>query len=192
MSAENTLRTFIAIELDPKLQSALHKVQDEFKKEGADVRWVKADNIHVTLKFLGEISPEKIDTVKGAMQKTFADVKPFSMGLTHLGAFPKLENPQIIWVGVTADRNSIKLIAESLEENLSKIGFKKEVRDFDPHVTLGRSRSAINKIALTKKLKAFKFPAEPLHQLVNQIVLFKSTLTPQGPVYEVLAKIELK
>ena len=191
MTSDQTLRTFIAIELDPQLQAVLHQIQEDFKKIGADVRWIKAQNIHVTLKFLGEVPPERIDSVRDLMAKTLEGFKSFSMALTHLGAFPKIENPQIIWVGTTADRNSIQQIAQSLEENLKGIGFEKEKRDFDPHVTLGRMRSSINKFALTKKMRDFEFPTTP-HQLVNQIVLFKSTLSPQGPAYEALAKIDLK
>ena len=191
MNPEPTLRTFIAIELNPKLQSLLHQIQEDLKKMGADIRWVKPENIHVTLKFLGEIPPAKIDELRDVMIKTLEPVRPFSLGLTHLGAFPKIENPQIIWVGATADRNSIQLIAQSLEKNLMDIGFEKEERDFDPHITLGRMRTSVNKFALTKKLKHFEFPATPLHQLVNQIVLFKSSLSPQGPAYEALAKIDL-
>ena len=192
MSPDQSLRTFIAIELDPKLQDALNLIQKELKEVGADVKWVKHDNIHVTLKFLGDVPLEKIDSIKSVMQTTLAPIPAFSMVLTHLGAFPKVENPQIIWVGATADKNSIKHIADSLEENLKTIGFEKEKRDFEPHITLGRMRSSQNKFALSKKIKNFQFPAECPRQLVNQVALFKSTLTPQGPIYETLAKINLK
>ena len=192
MNPGQTLRAFIAIELDPKVQAALGQIQKELKDVGADVKWVKPDNIHLTLKFLGDVSLEELDSIKGAMQTTLQPIKSFSMALTHLGAFPKVENPQIIWVGATADKNSIKSITESLEENLKGIGFEKEKRDFEPHITLGRMRSSDNKFALSKKIKNFQFPAGAPHQLVNQIALFKSTLTPQGPIYETLAKINLK
>ena len=179
----NTFRAFIAIGLDDPTHQALSEIQILLKKTGADVAWVKPNNAHLTLKFLGEISTEKIGPVAAAVE-SICHKKHFTAELTRLGAFPTVEHPQIIWIGVEKGGDHIREIARDLEESLEKIGFKKEKRGFDPHVTLGRCRSSLNRFTLFKAMK--DYPPRMISQEIRQIIFFKSTLAPQGPVYEAI------
>ncbi len=185
------LRTFIAVELDPAIQKELKSIQDHLKKSAADVTWVKPENIHVTLKFLGEISPEKAEIVKIVLKETLLGFQAFSFEMTHLGAFPKVENPRIIWAAIDAQEKNLSGMTKRLEQNLEQAGFKKDDQDFAPHITLGRLKTSTQKFALIKAIKAFNL-TQPLIQEVTKVSLFKSTLTPQGPIYEALDCIDLK
>ena len=188
---QNTLRTFIAIELESSLQENLKNIQEYLKKSGADVKWVKSENIHLTLKFLGDVSEKNIDSILGILKESLIDWPDFTFDLTYLGAFPKPENPKIIWAGITLGKEEIEKIVSMLEDKLHSIGFEKEERDFALHVTLGRLRFSTNRFALSKLIKNYSFP-EPITQNARQIILFKSTLTSSGPVYEALARFDLK
>ncbi len=187
----NTLRTFIAIELESPIQETLKKIQDHLRKSGAEVKWVNLENIHLTLKFLGDVSEEKIDSLVKNLKEVLLDRPDFTFDLTHLGAFPKPENPKIIWAGITVGKEEIAKIVSILEDRLHSIGFEKETRDFAPHVTLGRLHSSINRFALSELIKNYFFP-QAMNQNAKQIILFKSTLTSSGPVYEPLEKFALK
>jgi len=184
-----TIRTFIAITLNSDIQKTLKEIQSHLRKTGADVKWVKPENIHLTVKFIGDTPPDKLLEIIKVLRTTTEKIKPFLFSLTHLGAFPKLEHPQVIWVGVESGKTEITRLAQTLENNLESLGFKKEKREFDAHVTLGRVRSGINRFALAKELKQFQIPKE-ISQSIDHVVFYKSTLTSQGPNYEVIEKAE--
>ena len=189
--SQKTLRTFIAIDLYPFIQKSLGEIQDHLQKSGADVKWVKTQNIHLTLKFLGDVPEEKIPSLTSTIQESLLNQPDFTFDLTRLGAFPKVENPKIIWTGITAGKERIKEIVALLEDHLAAFGIEKEPRDFAPHVTLGRVRSSRNRLALSKLIHGHTF-SNSLNQPAKQIILFKSTLTSDGSVYEPLARFDLK
>lgn len=183
-----TIRTFIAITLNPGIQDALKKIQTHLRKTGADVRWVKPENIHLTLKFLGETPLPMIEEMTHLLRTTVVGFNPFPCSLTHLGAFPKIEHPQVIWIGIQQGKTETTQIAYKLEDHFEPLGFKKEKRKFDAHVTLGRVRSGMNRLALGKEIKQYRLQEE-ISQDVDHLVFYKSTLTSQGPIYEVIAKV---
>ncbi len=184
-----TLRTFIAIPMGPSIQKTASDVQEDLKRLFLDVKWVKPPQIHLTLKFLGDVEEEKIATIKQIMAKHLPMFKAFDAQLTQAGAFPSARHPQIIWLGLKDVQGEIKKIVELLENELEQAGFKKESRDFHPHVTIGRVRSQKNIRALSEKLGALSLP--PTHERIERVILFKSTLGPGGPAYEELASIWL-
>ena len=185
------LRLFIAIELDKSLKESLKTLQDELKKCGADVGWVKPENIHLTLKFLGETEPKSIARISAALEETAGLFPPFTLNITHVGFFPEQGPTRIVWAGLDKGKDESARLADFLEDKLSVLGFKKEKRGFSPHVTIGRVRSEENLYALRKTLSNFHFKT-PLTQTTNHLTLFKSTLTPQGPIYEPLRVSTLK
>ena len=185
------IRAFIAIELNKKIQDELAKIQNEIKASGALVKWVKPENIHLTLKFLGNIDTDLITKIKDILNDLSSKHEVFTMKLNKVGAFPKPRNPRIIWVGQEDGQVKIKSIAEELEENLSKIGIPKEEKPFHSHVTLGRVKSPLNRFKLAEALTS-KEKIPELSFAVDRIVLFKSTLTSQGPIYEAIAEVNLK
>ena len=186
-----TIRTFIAIELDSAIQETIRHIEELLKKTGIDAKWVKPNDIHLTLKFLGDTPIDKIEPIVQIIQTTAQTSQIFSIELTQLGAYPQIEKPRVIWIGVNRGRDETKKIVLLLKEELEKIGFVKEKRDFDPHVTIGRLRSAQNHFALFKAIKEFQINPT-ITQEVTHITFLKSTLTPQGPIYETLQKIDFK
>lgn len=176
------MRTFIAIEISETIRNALVQIQSHLKYSGADVKWVEKDNIHLTLKFLGEISEEKAEKIKTILDSIAKETKPFEMTVKEIGAFPKIEYPRVIWVSLDKGRDESKILAEKIDEALSKIGFQKETRPFASHLTIGRVRSAKNKAALKEKMTSCELLSISPYS-VSSVILFQSTLTPKGSIY---------
>lgn len=179
---EQSIRTFIAIELNQETHSELSSLQSALKKSDADVKWVTPEIIHLTLKFLGYIDGEKINEVQKILSEVVKNFKPFALSLKEIGAFPKLDYPRVIWAGVDEGKDEAKLIAKELEDKLEKIGIPKEDREFHPHITLGRVKSPKNKDKLKNIIETTRF--EPKSKVnVDHLTLFKSQLATQGPIY---------
>ena len=192
------MRLFIAIELSEEIRAALAQIQSHLKYSGADVKWIEKDNIHLTLKFLGDVSDEKAEKIKQILDDIVKETKSFELSLkmskeapgTLIGAFPNINYPRGIWVGLDKGAAKSKILAEKIDDTLSKIGFQKETRPFAAHLTIGRVRSPKNKEALKEKMTSYQLSAISL-QLVKSVALFQSTLTPKGAVYTKLHESKL-
>lgn len=185
------IRSFIAIELSPENQAKLSQIIKELKTSGADVKWVRPENIHLTLKFLGQVETKQIPEITEILEETAKGFDKFEIQLNELGAFPKIHSPRVIWVNANEPTGIISTIVFQLEERLEKLGFAKEGREFTAHITIGRVRSSDGRINLVDKLKQTKI-SSPIIQEVNKLTLFKSTLTPSGPIYGVINQANLK
>lgn len=193
-----TIRSFIAIELLEQIEKSLETIQSKLKNSGADVKWVKPQNIHLTLKFLGNRSPQELEEIKKILDEVAADFgkrcpgqsSSFNISLSEIGAFPRLNYPRVIWIGIKEGSQETTRLAEDVEQSLEKIGIPKEDRPFSPHLTLGRLRSPKGR----ERLKEFveKLNSElgvtSYEQRVDHLTLFQSTLTPSGPIYTPLHK----
>lgn len=187
------MRTFIAIELPKEIKDYLGKLEEKLKTTQADVKWVKPENIHLTLKFLGEIDDKKLEKINLILDDVAREKSPYKIQITSIGAFPKLDFLRVIWAGVDRGDAETKEIAKTLEEKIQKIGIPKEERAFSSHITIGRTRSTKNREKLVQELKNIAdCSRENLEFSVTKIILYKSTLTPQGPIYEVLKEANLK
>ena len=184
------MRTFIAIELSDEIKTALAQVQSHLKYSGADVKWVEPANIHLTLKFLGEIDDKTCETVKSILDEIAKDTQPFEISLKDAGAFPKIEFPRVIWVGLDKGAKESTDLANRIDVALStEIEFDKESRDFVAHLTIGRVRSGKNKQGLKEKLLSLETQvasSKAQGYVVKSVILFQSELTPAGPVYSKL------
>lgn len=176
------MRTFIAIEISNEIKTVLDRIESHLKYSGADIKWVKPENIHITLKFLGEVKEEKIKELKMVLDEVGKITRPFDISIKEIGAFPRIEFPRVIWVGLDKGAAESTALAAKVEEALSGIGFQKETRPFASHLTIGRVRSPKNREALKEKVTGYKSPISG-HQTVSSIILFQSTLTPKGPIY---------
>lgn len=187
------MRTFIAIELSEPIRNALSQIEAHLKYSGADVKWVREENIHLTLKFLGEIPEENIAKIKSILDEIGKSTPPFEISIKDIGAFPKIENLRVIWVGLDKGADESKILAERIDEALSKIGFQKETRAFAAHLTIGRVRSAKNKETLKEKVLSAgnSILNTQYSQLISSIILFQSTLKPDGSVYTKLHEARL-
>jgi len=188
------MRTFIAIELPKEIRDSLANLQDKLKSTGADVKWVEPNNIHLTLKFLGEIDDQKLDKITSILENIAKDKSSFHSCISSIGAFPRISSPRAIWVGIDKGNNETKEITKQLEEKIEKSGIPKEDRPFSSHITIGRTRSALNLQKLAQELKTLEnnLGIKVAEFDVTKITLFKSTLTPKGPIYEVLKEANLK
>lgn len=187
------MRTFIAIELPKEIKQELAKIQEQLKASGADVKWVKPESIHLTLKFLGEIEERKLEQINQILQEVTKNKSTFQASISSLGAFPKIQYPRVIWVGINNGDEQTKKLAEDLEERIEKIGIPKEKRVFSTHITIGRVRTPNKRKELIQCLDKLSnlFEGKNLGWEVRKITLFKSTLTPEGPIYEALKEAAL-
>ncbi len=180
------MRTFVAIEVSQEIKDILGRIESHLKYSGADVKWVKPDNIHLTLKFLGEISAEKTEEIKLRIDSVTASFKSFDLGIKDIGAFPEIDSPRVIWAGLDKGAADTAALAGHIDESLSRIGFAKDRRPFSPHLTIGRVRSPLNRAKLSEKISStaanFQLSSVTPHR-VSSVILFRSTLTPQGSVY---------
>jgi 2'-5' RNA ligase len=187
------MRTFIAIELPLEIKNRLTQLQKELRETGADVKWVEPRNIHLTLRFLGDISKEQLNRIETALDKLAINNHAFNATLSTLGVFPKIEFARVIWVGINEGEKEAIAVAKDLEDRLQGLGLPKEERPFSTHITLGRVRSPKNKEKLISALQELgeKLAKENLEFHVGKIALFKSSLTSSGPIYETLKEVHL-
>ncbi|MDD5421908.1 MAG: RNA 2',3'-cyclic phosphodiesterase [Candidatus Omnitrophica bacterium] len=186
------MRTFIAIELSDEIKETLAQATSHLKYSGADIKWVDKGNIHLTLKFLGEISDDKCEEVKNTIDGVAASTRPFEISLKDIGAFPNIEFPRVIWVGLDKGAAESAVLAKRIDTASSRLGFQEETRPFAAHLTIGRVRSPKNKQALKEKFTTYNLKLTTKNQPVSSVVLFKSTLTPQGSVYTKLYEARFK
>lgn len=184
------IRAFLAIDLPASLRPVLSRAQEELKKSGADVRWVPPGNIHLTLKFFGNITEAQVEAIAEAARRVAAGQTPFTLALTGAGAFPSPKNPRVVWLGVGGDLDTVRDFHRRLEAAFAALGFPPEDRPFAPHLTLGRVKSPVGRLALTHCLATLPPPEASPFQ-VQEIVLFRSNLSPQGATYLPLKIIRL-
>jgi len=181
----DSIRTFIAIELPDHIIASIIKVQQYLKSKTSNIKWVIPENIHLTLRFLGDIKPDDVQPVGQALSKAVKDVSPFSISAEGIGAFPGLNRPRVIWIGVGGRTDSLMALDQNLGDYLETIGFPREKRKFTGHLTIGRIRGKINPIQLIDAIKGCGGFKTELFS-VNQVILFKSDLKPAGAVYKKL------
>jgi 2'-5' RNA ligase len=180
------MRTFIAVEIPKEAQQSINKYIISLKDSLRDLKWVAPDNLHLTLKFLGEVQESDIKKLSGSIQKTVSGSKQFSIVLSHTGFFPPGKHPRVIWIGADGGADNLLELFQELEHYLEDAGFDREEKTFSPHLTIGRVKRD-KKILIPDTLPEFV----PVEFVVKSVVLFKSTLTSQGPVYEKLFEGEL-
>lgn len=182
-------RAFVAIDIDEVVRQKLVAAQQKLAITGADLKLVEAPNIHVTMKFLGEIPDEKIGPVSEALSRAAAGIGPFDIGIGEIGVFPNLNYIRVVWAGVTEGRDEIIGLQQKIDRELQPLGFPRE-RDFVPHLTLARVRTAKHKERLATFIKEME-GAEFGVTRARAVELKQSMLTPKGPVYSTLARTEL-
>lgn len=184
------LRSFLAIELPESILRRIGEVQRDLKSSRAEVRWVNPENIHLTLKFFGNIEESKIEPIVTSIKEPVRATPPISIQIRGMGAFPGLKNPRVIWVGLNDEGRVLTSFQNRLEKELEKAGFQPEDRPFHPHLTLGRMRSNRGKDELVKEMERYREEEFGRFQ-ADRVVLFKSDLRPEGPIYTRLKEVKL-
>jgi 2'-5' RNA ligase len=182
----SVIRAFVAIELSPEIQQRLQQVSEQLKQglAGTPIRWVPVENIHLTLKFLGDVSLSNLDMVKKIIRTVSSQHRTFEVSAGGLGAFPKVHRPRVIWVGLEAPPE-LGAIQHAIDLETAKLGYASEDRPFSPHLTLGRvsrnvSADEIRVIASVLSTRRIGFLGVAR---VREIHLFRSDLQPHGAVY---------
>jgi len=185
-----TIRAFLALRLNHEIQNTIQAIQNTFKQLPVDVKWVRPENTHLTLKFLGDISSEQIDLLTPALHALAGSTKSFSLETTGIGAFPSRERPRIIWLGCRSEADAAALLTRRVENQLVSFGFERDQNPFTPHITIGRVRSSKNLVLLSTAIeKAGR--STGLRQDISQIILFQSTLSSCGPSYTPIRTFQL-
>lgn len=187
----SSIRLFLAVTLPDEIKSALTDVSRKLQTSCADVKWVKPENYHITVKFLGDVKPEMLDAIIECIRAALKDTTSFDMRISGAGAFMKHGAPSVIWVGTKQGSEQIGAISSRIDDLLSTLGFEKENRAFSAHITLGRARSARGAEKLCDLLVSMKDISIGFMK-VNNIAIMKSSLKPDGPVYSTLKTIEIE
>jgi RNA 2',3'-cyclic 3'-phosphodiesterase len=184
------VRTFIACELAPAVRQPLVKLLRHELPAGREVKWVTEAQLHVTLKFLGELRDTQLKPVCEVIADVSRAVPPFSIRVCGLGCFPGPRNPRVLWAGVEDPTRSCQRWVTLAEPRFTDLGFPPEGRAFTPHLTLGRARSTAGGDVLREALENVRPPATEA-TLVTQVILFESRLAPRGAEYHHLATLPL-
>ena len=185
------MRAFIALSLPHAIQDSLALLQQTLRGAGADVTWVAPRNLHVTMKFLGEITEEQRQRVEALLRRVASQEAPFLLGLEGVGAFPSMTAPRVLWAGLSAGKDAVLRLARAIEREGAAVPLPKDERPFAAHVTLGRVRSPAHRQALARLLKDPAWqPPQPFR--VTTLTLYQSLLRSAGPTYTALADIPLR
>jgi 2'-5' RNA ligase len=184
------IRTFIAVEIEPAVRQALTELQDDLRGVADDVKWVEPENLHLTLKFLGDVDETDLYSVCKMAESSVAGIAAFSMQLAGVGAFPSSNKPKIIWAGIRQGADELVQIHKRLESAFAEEGYPREDRAFTPHLTLGRTRQP----------RAMPMLAQTIERLADwdggtsqadEIVIMSSQLGPDGPTYTPMGRTRL-
>jgi 2'-5' RNA ligase len=184
------IRAFLAIELPDALRPGLAQIQGELKRSRADVRWVPVGNIHLTLKFFGNVPDDEIEALAQAAREAAAQAPPLQLQPTSAGAFPSPNAPRVVWLGLGGDVVPLTRLYYGLEKAFAALGYPAEGRAFNPHLTLGRVKSPANRDRLAKLLATMP-PLDWTPFEVKALTLFQSVLSPQGSKYTPLKVVPL-
>jgi RNA 2',3'-cyclic 3'-phosphodiesterase len=187
-SMADSVRAFIAIPLPFSVIQTAGSIQDGFRAKGLRLKWVRPENIHLTLKFLGEIELEKLADITAVLHEVGKDFSSFSLSARGVGVFPNVQAARVIWMGLTGELYVLEKICEKIEKGLIPLGFIPEKRAFKGHLTLGRMSDRVPAALLQEAITALS-EIETGSFRADRIELIQSNLQPNGPVYKQLAEV---
>jgi 2'-5' RNA ligase len=185
------IRSFIAIELPQPLKSRVDEVQREIRRTDADVKWVRPEGIHLTLKFLGSISGDDVERIFQSIAPAIAEWEPFEVRVQGMGCFPNPRNPRVVWLGMDRGKETLISLQQAVEKKMAELSFPPEGRPFSPHLTLGRVRSPRGKGGLAQAIEKHRETEVGTFQ-VREVFLFRSELRPSGAVYTKLKEFPMR
>ena len=184
----NNIRAFIAFKLPDRISESIREIQKELKNRGIKIKWVKPENIHLTMKFLGDIACDRVDSIETAIKASAEGLHPISLFARSIGVFPDLNRPRVVWIGIDGEIAILKGFQEKLDANLVQIGFQAEKRSYKGHLTIGRvQKIPDHEILKTAVRDFFDYETEPFQ--ADEVILFQSDLKPEGAVYTCLKNI---
>ncbi len=183
------MRLFVAIVLDEANRSRLSKLQGSLERKCPGVRWVREHQLHMTVKFLGDVPDGQVPDVSAALDLAASSAKPLTMGLQGAGCFPPRGSVRIVWSGTTETTGALTQCVAAVESELASLGFPRERRSFSPHITIGRVRFDDSDGRIRSAVDAAAY--ENMVQTVKSLTLMSSVLSPKGPAYSVVGRANL-
>jgi len=185
------IRSFLAIPLSPDCRHKINALELKLKEIiPSGIRWVNVDNLHITLKFLGEFDLKHIPDFFNFLKTGFSQIGQFNLTFQNLGVFPNKFNPKVVWVGLAHPIELINIF-QGIEGAAAKMGYPREKRIFSPHVTIGRVKNEMPDPAMLDET-IHKLKIEKICRChVDKVVFLKSELTPGGPIYSELFQLSL-
>ncbi len=180
-SRDEPIRTFICIEIPEAVKQRIADLQRELKQIDAQVSWVKPDNIHLTLKFLGPVAPSRIAGMRQAVERAASSCSPFEVEVARTGCFPSPRSPRVLWVGLSHVPDQLQQLHQAMEDELARAGFARESKLFSPHLTIGRVRSPRGAPGVADRLIASGFHGQTFS--ATEVIVMRSDLNPSGSVY---------
>lgn len=184
------MRLFIAVDLSKSLKEKLSALQEKLKASSADVKWVEKQNLHITLKFLGEVPESRLEEIRQKLEAVSKEHDAFKVEIAGSGGFPGLKSIRVVWAGIKDGVEYLARLIKNIENKMEELGFPKEERVFKGHLTLGRTRSPKNK----EKLHELLIKEQEINmgtEAVEKITLFQSILSKKGPEYKVVREFPL-
>ncbi|HBQ38923.1 MAG TPA: RNA 2',3'-cyclic phosphodiesterase [Candidatus Omnitrophica bacterium] len=181
------MRAFLAVELPADIRRSLADLQSQLAKTRADVKWTEEENLHITMRFLGEITGPQRQGLEEMLRRAASRHHATTVQLDGLGAFPSVDSPRVLWVGIREGQEELTKIAQEIEQGVTALGLPKEDHQFSAHVTLGRVRSPKHRAQLVAAMRAVTW-TRPEPFMATHLTLFQSTLTSAGARYTPLVK----
>ena len=185
-----SIRAFVAIPVPTDVRSHLARLHESVPRDAGRITWVRAEAIHLTCLFLGDIEPGRVTEIGGALREAAGSFPSFETSLGEVGAFPNWRRPRVVWIGLEKGERESREVKARIEAALVALGLPGEDKPFHPHLTLGRVRSDGRPGALERAAARWIIPFE--HWMSREAILFQSDLTPQGPIYTPLVHASLE
>jgi len=177
------IRSFLAFELPLEIKNIVARVSDELRRSTLAAKWVKVDNIHLTVVFMGNVREDDIPAIEEGVQDVCQTFGPFDASLKGMGCFPDKRKPRVLWLGLDGDLERMSLFRDGLQKHLKAFGIKEEKRKFRPHLTLARFRTPRRMdVKEDQILSKYEDLSSPVCTL-GELILFKSDLKPSGAEY---------
>ena len=185
------MRLFIAIEIPDEIKKEMVKVQEQLRKANVDASWTRAEGMHLTLKFLGEVADQKVPEIMSNLRNAAEGIGPLGLSVSGVGTFPNPKNARVAWIGIAGDIEQLMRLQVAVENAMVLLGMAREERKFTPHLTLGRIKYIRSRDTWIKTLEGIKDISLPGFE-VTSVSLMQSELKPAGAVYTEMGRVELK
>jgi len=183
------VRTFICIEIPGSVKERIGALQQSLRGIGAQASWVKPENIHLTLKFLGDVDGSRLGRVRDAVERASGSTSHFQVTVGGAGCFPSPGSPRVLWVGLAGMPEELSKLHRQIEDSLAREGFPREAKRFSPHLTIARLRAPQNGARLAEALMNTGFGPEAFE--AREVIVMRSDLNPSGSIYTPQAIIPL-
>ena len=183
------VRTFVCVEVPATIRARIEALQRALRRSDTPISWVKPANIHLTIKFLGDVPAARIDDVRGAVERACEAIPPFEITAAGAGCFPSPKSPRVLWVGLNPLPDELRTLHANVEAEFERIGFAREAKRFSPHLTIARVRDPFKARSTVDELMKTDFAAETFN--AAEVIVMRSDLHPSGSIYTPQAVIHL-